>query len=152
MALTVEFLATDDPEARTFASDIIGYLFGYAHLTNTGSLALVGDLDANAYELLFSFASSEKKEQFLELVLSNLDMGNDYIENDLLAPTIQEIKDVRPLATVLLPDVLNHAALIPATVTGRTQGDPAYRDLRLAGTEEHQPRASKPFLTTVTPI
>jgi hypothetical protein len=38
-----------------FASDIIGYLFGYAHLTNTCSLALVGDPEANAYELLFSF-------------------------------------------------------------------------------------------------
>jgi hypothetical protein len=39
-----------------FASDIIGYLFGYAHLTNTRSLALVGDPEANAYELLFSFS------------------------------------------------------------------------------------------------
>jgi hypothetical protein len=47
-----------------FASDIIGYLFGYAHLTNTRSLALVGDPDANAYELLFSFSSSEEKDQF----------------------------------------------------------------------------------------
>ena len=67
---TVEFLPTDDPEARMFASDIIGYLFGYAHLTNTRSLALVGDPDANAYELLFSFSSSEEKKQFLELVRS----------------------------------------------------------------------------------
>jgi hypothetical protein len=32
--------------------------------------ALVGDADANAYELLFSFASSEGKEQFLHLVRS----------------------------------------------------------------------------------
>lgn len=112
MALTVEFLATDDREPRTFAPDIIGCLFGYAHLTNTRSLTLVGDPDANAYELLFSFASSEKKEQFLELIRSNLDMGNHSIENDLLAPTIQEIEDARPLAMVLLQDVLNHAALI----------------------------------------
>ena len=41
-----------------FASDIIGYLFGYAHLTNTRSLALVDDPEANAYELLFSFPSN----------------------------------------------------------------------------------------------
>src|SRR5258706_2564735 len=27
----VEFLPTDDPEARLFAADIIGYLCGYAH-------------------------------------------------------------------------------------------------------------------------
>jgi hypothetical protein len=53
---TFEFLPTDDPEAR--GSDIIGYLFGYTNLTNTRSFALVGDPDANAYELLFSFSSS----------------------------------------------------------------------------------------------
>jgi hypothetical protein len=52
---TVEFLPTDDPEARTFASDIIGFLFGYAHLTNTRSLARVGDPDANAYETSILF-------------------------------------------------------------------------------------------------
>jgi hypothetical protein len=44
-----------------------GILFGYAQLTNTRSLALVGDPEANAYELLFSFSSSEEKDQFLEL-------------------------------------------------------------------------------------
>jgi len=65
---TVEFLPSDDPEARSFSAEIIGYLFGYAHLTNTRSLALLGDPGANAYELLFSFSSPEEKEQFLDLV------------------------------------------------------------------------------------
>ena len=50
----VEFLPTDNPEARLFAADIIGYLVGYANLTNTRSLALLGDPDASAYELLFA--------------------------------------------------------------------------------------------------
>jgi hypothetical protein len=110
---TVEFL-TDDPEAR-FGHH--GVSVGYAHLTNARSLALVGDPDdANAYELLFSFSSSEEKKQFLEQVRSNPDMGNDYIENDLLSPTTEEIKDARPLAMVLPQDVLNHAALITATL------------------------------------
>jgi hypothetical protein len=45
--------------------EIIGYLFGYAQLTNTRALALAGDADANAYEFLFAFASSAGKEQFL---------------------------------------------------------------------------------------
>jgi len=62
---TVEFLPTNDPEARLFAAELIGYLFGYAHRTNTRSLALLGDPDASAYELLFSFSSPAKKEQFL---------------------------------------------------------------------------------------
>jgi hypothetical protein len=50
-------LPTNDPEARLFAAELIGYVFGYAHLTNTRSLALLGDTDAAAYELLFSFSS-----------------------------------------------------------------------------------------------
>jgi hypothetical protein len=92
------------------------------HLTNTRSLALVGDPDANAYELLFSFSSPKEKKQFLE-VRSNPEMGNDYIENDLLSPTTKEIKDARPLAMVLPQDVLNHATLITATVREDTQRD-----------------------------
>jgi len=50
---TVEFLPSDDLEARLYSADIIGYLVGYAHLTNTRMLALLGDPDARAYELTF---------------------------------------------------------------------------------------------------
>src|SRR5438128_12091577 len=88
---TVEFLPRDDPEARSFSAEIIGCLFGYAHLTNTRSLALLGDQDADAYELLFSFSSPEEKERFLDLVRANDDMGNDYIENDFMDTTTEEI-------------------------------------------------------------
>ena len=38
----VEFLPTDNPEARLFAADIIGYLVGYANLTNIRSLVCIG--------------------------------------------------------------------------------------------------------------
>jgi hypothetical protein len=69
------------------------------------------------------FSSFEEKKQFLELVRSNPEMGNDYIENDLLSPTTEEIKDARPLAMVLPQDVLNHAALITATLCADTQVD-----------------------------
>jgi hypothetical protein len=62
---TVEFVPTDDLEARLYGADIIGYLVGYAHLSNTRCLALLGDPDASAYELLFSFSSPEEKDQFL---------------------------------------------------------------------------------------
>jgi hypothetical protein len=122
---TVEFLPTDDPEARLFAANIIGYLFGYAHLTNTRSLALLGDADASAYELLFSFSCPAEKEQFLHLVRSNEDLGNEYIENDFMSPTIEEISDARPLATVLPQDVLSHATLIAATLCAAPADDRA---------------------------
>ena len=113
---TVEFLPTDDPEARLFSADIIGYLVGYANLTNTRSLALLGDPDASAYELLFSFSSPEEKNEFLDLVRSNEDMGNDYIANELTSPTTEEIRNARPLATVLPKHALIHATLIAAAL------------------------------------
>jgi hypothetical protein len=55
---TVECSPTDDPEARLFAADIIGY-DRLCTSTNTRSLAFLGDPDASAYELLVSFASPE---------------------------------------------------------------------------------------------
>jgi hypothetical protein len=102
-----------------------GYLFGYAHLTNTRSLALLGDQDANAYELLFSFSSPEEKEQFLDLVRYNDNMGNDYIENDFMSPTTEEIMKARPLAMVLPEDVVTHATAIAATICASTEDDRA---------------------------
>ena len=56
---TVGFLSTGDPEARMCSTDIIGYLVAYADLSNTRALALLGDPDASAYELLFSFSTPE---------------------------------------------------------------------------------------------
>jgi len=120
----VEFLPTDNPEARLFAADIIGHLVGYANLTNTRSLALLGDPDASAYELLFSFSSPEEKKEFLNLVRSNEDMGNEYII-ELTPPTTEEIRNARPLATVLPHDVLTDAMLTAVTLCARTEDDRA---------------------------
>ena len=121
---TVEFLPSDDPEGRLFGADIVGYLVGYAQLTNTRVLALIGDPDANAYELLFSFWSPEEKNEFLNLVRSNEVMGNDYI-TELTPPTTEEIRNARPLATVLPHDALIHAMLIAAALCARTEDDRA---------------------------
>jgi hypothetical protein len=120
----VEFLPTDDPEARLFAAEIIGYLVGYANLTNTGSLALLGDPDASAYELLFSFSSPEEKNEFLNLLRSNEDMGKYYII-EFTPPATEEIRNARPLATVLPHDSLTHAVLIAATLCAGTEDDRA---------------------------
>ena len=120
----VEFLPTDNPEARLFAADIIGYLVGYANLTNTRSLALLGDPDASGYELLFSFSSPEEKNEFLNLVRSNDDMGNDFII-EFTPPTTEEIRNAGPLATVLPQDALTHVMLIAATLCAGTGDDRA---------------------------
>jgi hypothetical protein len=122
---TVEFLPTDDPEARLYATDIVGCMLGYAQLTNTRCLALLGDPDARAYEILFSFSSPAEKDQFLDLVRSNDDMGNDYIENDFMSPTTEEVRNARPLATVLPEDVITHATLIATTLFAGAEDDGA---------------------------
>src|ERR1700691_4878498 len=110
------------PEGRLFGADIVGYLIGYAQLTNTRVLALLGDPDASAYELLFSFSSPEEKNEFLNLVRSNTDMGKDYII-ELTPPNTEEIRNARPLATVLPQDVLTHVVLIAATLCAGSEDD-----------------------------
>ena len=39
----MEFLNDEDTESRGLAANTIGYLWGYARLTNTRALALLGD-------------------------------------------------------------------------------------------------------------
>lgn len=121
---TVEFLPSNDPEGRVFGADIIGYLFGYAQLTNARTLALVGDPEAGAYELLFSFSTPGDKDQFLDLVRSNEDMGSDYIENDFMSPTTEEIRNARPLVVVLPEDIVSRATLIASVLCTGTEGGP----------------------------
>ena len=121
---TVEFLPRNDPEGRVFGADIIGYLLGYAQLTNARALALVGDPEAGAYELLFSFSTLGDKEQFLNLVRSNEDMGSDYIENDFMSATTEEIRNARPLVAVLPEDIVNRSTLIASALCAGTEGGP----------------------------
>jgi hypothetical protein len=64
-------------------------------------------------------ASPEQKNEFLNLVRSNEDMGKDYIF-ELTPPTTEEIRNARPLATVLPHDALTHVMLIAVTLCART--------------------------------
>jgi hypothetical protein len=121
---TVEFLPSDDLEGRAFAADIVGYLFGYAQLANARTLALVGDAEAGAYEILFSFSTPRDKDQFLNLVRSNEDMGSDYVENDFMSPTAEEIRNARPFVAVLPEDIFSRATLIASAVYAAAEGDP----------------------------
>jgi hypothetical protein len=118
----VEFLNDEDTEGRDLAADTIGYLLGYARLTNTRSLALLGDPSAEAYEILFSFSTPEEKARFLEMVRSNDDLGSDYIDTDLLRPTLDEIREARPIAAVLPQQVLVRASLLAAVICSSSSG------------------------------
>jgi hypothetical protein len=77
-----------------------------------------------AYELLFSFSTPGNKDQFLDLVRSNVDMGSDYIENDFMSPTTEEIRNARPLVAVLPEDIVSRATLIASALCAGTEGDP----------------------------
>ena len=46
------------------------------------------------------------------MVRLNEELTSDYLENDLLVPTFDEILDGRPLAAVLPDDVLAHVTLV----------------------------------------
>jgi hypothetical protein len=116
----VEFLNDEDPEGRDLAADTIGYLLGYAHLTNTRSLALVGDEEMMAYEILFSFSSPSEKKTFLDLIRSNDELGNEYVENDLIQPVKEEIRDARPVAAVLPKAALTRALLVATSICSST--------------------------------
>lgn len=112
---TVEFLSHDNAEAQDDTAETIGYLLAYARQTNTRLLALLADPHGIAYEILFSFHSREEKSRFLGLIRSNEDLGDDYIENDLMTPTLEEIREARPIATVLPERVMARAILIATT-------------------------------------
>ena len=120
---SVEFLAEDDPEAQDETAESIGYLLGYAHMTNTRSLALLADAHGVAYEILFSFHSPESKSKFLDLIRSNPDLGRGYTDSDLMQPTVEEIRDARPLAAVLPEKVMARVALVATAVCSSNPSD-----------------------------
>ena len=117
----VEFLNDEDTEGQDIAAETIGYLLGYAQLTNTRSLALIGDPEMMAYEILFSFPSPADKARFLDLIRSNDQLGNEYIVNDLIEPAKEEIRDAQPLAAVLPQSALARALMVATFVTGPIQ-------------------------------
>ncbi len=117
----VEFLNAEDPEDQDLAAETVGYLLGYAQLTNTRSLALLGDPEMMAYEILFSFSSPAEKTRFLDLIRSNDQLGNEYIVNDLIRPVKEEIRDAQPLAAVLPQAVLARALTIATFISGSVQ-------------------------------
>ena len=59
----VEFLNDADQESRDLAADTIGYLLGYSQLTNTRSLALIGDPESDGIrDFVFIFFSGREGE------------------------------------------------------------------------------------------
>jgi hypothetical protein len=102
-------------------AEAIGYFLGYSHLTDTRMIALLGDPQADAYELLFSFSSEENKRKFLALVQSN---ELTETEPDLImVPDASEIRDARPIGEVLPDKALRYATPIATTLAIGSEGE-----------------------------
>jgi hypothetical protein len=86
----------DDPEVNLETLNWIGRLFGFATATNTRVLALVGDPELPAYEILFSFDCAESREEFLRLV-----EADGYADaSEFTVPARDEIAEARPVGLV----------------------------------------------------
>lgn len=115
--VTLIFLSEDDRQERADGAEAIGYLEGYASLTNTRILALKGGQSPeDPIELLFSFDTPEHKAEFRKLAAANEFTANK--EEELSVPDESEIIRARPLPSVLPPDVAEHAAIVAMTICG----------------------------------
>lgn len=74
-------------------------------MTDTRMLALAGDPEADAYELLFSFISPDNKAEFLHLLQANKVTACVQRKRSLV-PRPDEIRAAQPIADVLPRDVL----------------------------------------------
>jgi hypothetical protein len=116
----IEFLPKDDVEDCTQAAERIGYMLAYAQMTDTRMLALLGDPQADAYELLFSFNSAENKAEFFRLLNSNELSACD--DEFIQVPPQNEIDEAQPIAKVLPEDVVQRVTLIATMLLGGQAG------------------------------
>ena len=112
----IEFLHRDDEEDRARATEAIGHMLAFAQMTDTRMLALVGDPEADAYELLFSFSSPVNKAEFLRLLHSN--DATDCEDDEILIPPQAEIEAAQPIARVLPADVMRQVTVIATMLFG----------------------------------
>jgi hypothetical protein len=106
----IEFLPRYDEQDRESGAEAIGYMLTYARMTDTRMLSLVGDPAADAYELLFSFASAENKAAFLSLLQANEATACE--EEEIMVPSPDEIREAEPISKVLPVDVLRRVLMV----------------------------------------
>jgi hypothetical protein len=112
-----EFLREDDQEDRSRGAEAIGYMLAYANMTDTRMLALVGSAKDGAYELLFSFNSTENRMEFLRLLQSN--EATACQEEEILIPRQEEIDAAQPITRVLPADVFRQVMVTFMMLTSR---------------------------------
>lgn len=109
-------LPRDDVQDRAIGAEAIAYMFAYSHMTDTRMLALLGDPDADMYELLFSFSSSDNRVEFLRLLKSN--DATNCGDEEILVPIQAEIEAAQPIARVLPEDVMRQVTITATMLLG----------------------------------
>lgn len=99
-----------DGDERNNGVNIIAFFLWYSQMTNTRMLALVSEKRRHSYELLFSFTSQDNKRRFFGLLQSN--KITQVASDQIFVPTEDEIRDARPLATVLPKDVVQQLVVV----------------------------------------
>jgi hypothetical protein len=116
----VEFLPRHNAEDRVLVTEAIGHMLAYAQMTDTRMVALLGDPEADAYELLFSFNSPKNKAEFLHLLrTSEVTSTEDEL---ILIPDQDEINAAQPIASVLPEEVFREVILIATMLTSGQAG------------------------------
>jgi len=85
-------------------------MLAFAQMTDTRMLALVGDPQMDAYELLFSFSSPSNKAEFLRLLQSHEETRCE--EDMIMVPRQDEIEAAQPVARVLPAEVMRQVTVI----------------------------------------
>ncbi len=108
--VVIEFLRRNDHGDLARGTEAIGYMLAFAQMTNTRMLALVGDPQMDAYELLFSFSSPSNKAEFLRLLQSHEETRCEV--DMIMVPRQDEIEAAQPIARVLPADVMRQVTVI----------------------------------------
>jgi hypothetical protein len=109
-------LPQDDVEDRAVGAEAIGHMLAYASMTDTRMLALLGDPDADMYELLFSFSSGDNKAEFLRLL--KLSQPAICEEDEIMVPVQAEIEAAQPISRVLPEDVMLQVTITSTMLFG----------------------------------
>ena len=110
---TIE-MTVDEPEDRASCAENIGYLMGWAFATNIRMLALLSDpkiAGINFVSCLHRLRSGNSScPSFAQMRASELMVG----ANGFVIPSVDEIRDARPIQAVLPKDVLGRAWMVAA--------------------------------------
>jgi hypothetical protein len=122
--VTLVHFPPEYPEEHAAEAETLGHLLGYADITNTRCLALVGDREAGVYEILLSFDCAQSKTEFMGYVAAAEGLGQDFIQNGLSVPSASEIERSLPVSSVIPPTALVQANLVAQLIREAAASDP----------------------------